>query len=229
MFDDWGWRSIVKDNNAVTSHGHGAGDDLAGPKTADLEAMPDPVKGDISEDINEADQRHDIGDAGIRGICDSALDGWEHCAATDAHDEDAGATTRVTAQVGCAEGENGRVHWSFEEEDTNEHADGSGTAAGTHVCSHGNGDTGVAYHDEFGSQNGRNRRRDETSNGEGNEGIRQHVRRFGGCEAGFVRGIVDEERCDGDLGADVAELSYTWMRKQNVDKVDYRRGGGTYR
>lgn len=69
-----------------------------------------PVRDDISEDVHEPDERHDVRDTRVNGISDSALDGREDRSARDTHDQDTGSATRVAAEIGGAEREDGGVH-----------------------------------------------------------------------------------------------------------------------
>lgn len=161
---------------------------------------------DVHQDKDETDERHDVADARPGRVCDGALDRGEDGPAGDSHDHDTGAALGVAAEVGGAQGEEGRVHGRHEEEDGDEHADRRGAAAGGHVGRHGDGDGRVDDHDEVGLEDGREARGDEAADRESDEAVRQHLRALRGGEVGVLGGVVDEEGGDGDLRPDVAEL-----------------------
>lgn len=93
------------DGTAFDRHG----DDSLGLDTEDVEAVAGPVEAGVGKNDAEAEERHNVGDAGVVGISDGSLDRAEDGCARDTHDEDTGATAGVRAKVGGTEGEEGRV------------------------------------------------------------------------------------------------------------------------
>lgn len=188
-----------------TAHGGSLGDDVLGAH--DDHAVADPVEGDVAEDVDEADERDDVRDAGAgRSVGDGALDRREDGTARDAHDEDAGTAAGVAAEVGGAKGEEGGVHGRLEEEDDDEDGDGGRAGAGADVGVQRDGAAAVDDHDKVGREDGGQAGGDEAADGEGDEGVRQHVGGLRRGVGGVLSGIVDEEGGNGDLRADVAEL-----------------------
>ena len=106
--------------------------------TLDVAASSEPVESDVSEDIDETDERHDVGDTSASRVGNSSLYRWEDCSATNAffelanlfqlfpvrlrltHDQNTGSTTSVTAKVLSTDSEESWVHWRLKEENGNQ-------------------------------------------------------------------------------------------------------------
>ena len=62
---------------------HGGGDDGVALDAEDGEAVADPVEGGVAEDEDEANEGHNVRDAGVGGISDGSLDWGEDSASGD--------------------------------------------------------------------------------------------------------------------------------------------------
>ena len=153
-----------------------SGNDCIALDAEDVEAVADPVEAGVSEDEDEADEGNDVGDAGVGSIGDGSLDWGEDGTSRDTHNHDTGTATSVRAKVGSSEGEEGRVHGSHEEEDNDENTDTGNTADGADGSSAGNGEGSVDNEEEVGLKDRGETSGDETTDSEGDQGVRQHLR-----------------------------------------------------
>jgi len=201
---------VVVDSGDDTTNStalHRGGDDGVALDAEDGEAVADPVEGGVGEDEDEADKGDDVGDAGVGSIGDGGLDWGEDSASGDTHDHDTGTATGVRSKVGSSESEESRVHGSHEEEDNDEDTDTSNTVERADGGSASNGETGVDNEEEVGLEDRRKSSGDETTDGEGDQGVGQHLRTLRVADTTVLVRIVDEESSAGNLGTDVAELS----------------------
>jgi len=113
----------------------------------------------------------------------------------------------VRSKVGSAKSEEGRVHGSHEEEDDDEDTDTSDTTNGADSGSAGNSETGVDDQEEVGLENRRKTSGNETTDGEGNQSVRQHLRALSIADSSILVSIVHKQSSASHLGANVAELS----------------------
>ena len=165
-----------RDDTADSTALHGGGDDGVALDAEDVEAVADPVEAGVSENEDEADEGDDVGDAGVGSIGDGGLDWGEDSTSGDTHDHDTGTATSVRAKVGSSEGEEGRVHGSHEEEDNDENTDTGNTADGADGSSAGNGEGGVDHEEEVGLEDRGETSGDETTDGESDQSVGQHLR-----------------------------------------------------
>ncbi len=166
----------------------------------------EPVEGDIAENIDEADKGNDEGDTSSSSIGDSTLDGREDCSTTDPHNQDTGTTASVASKVGSAESEDGWVHGRLEEIDDDQDTDRDVSGNGADDSVQGNGDDSVNHEEEVRLENSSQTSSDETATSEGDESVGEQVGGLSGSEGSILSGVVDEERANGDLSTDVAEL-----------------------
>ena len=156
----------------------------------------------------EARQRHRHGDLSASPVGNGTEDRREDCAAADRRDEEAGAAFCVSPEAAEREGEDGGEDAGFEEEDEAQTRD-AGVAFGAHGGADEDDDHGhEEQEDPAGFHDFHARARDEAADGE--ETLRDGQLVGPRCRSGpgaDVHDVVDEIACDGDLGADVAELS----------------------
>lgn len=112
----------------------------------------------------------------------------------------------MAAEVGGTEGEDSWVHWSLEEEDGNQDANGRLAVSGSDISVEGNSAACVDGEEEVRLKDGGQASGDEATDSEGDQAVGKHVGGLSGSVVGVLGGVVDEEACDCDLGADVAEL-----------------------
>ena len=174
--------------------------------THDPHAALHPGVDGEGEDNNESDKWNDVGNAGVGSVGNGTLDWWEDGTTGDTHDQDTGTTAGVLAEVGSTESEDGWVHWGLEEEKSDEDTDGSLTVTGNNVGVESNGEDGKDGEDERWLKDHGESGGDETSDGEGDQSIREKVGSLSGGVGSVLGGVVDEERGDSDLSTDVAEL-----------------------
>jgi hypothetical protein len=77
---------VVVDSRNDTANGtalHGSGNDGVALDAEDGEAVAHPVEGSVCEDEAEANERDDVGDAGVGGIGDGGLDRGEDSTSGD--------------------------------------------------------------------------------------------------------------------------------------------------
>ena len=165
------------------------------------------MEGDVGKDDEEADEGNDEGDASVGSIGNGTLDGGEDGTTGDTHDEDTGTATSVDTKVGSSHSEDSGVHGCHEEVDGHNTTNGSLAVTGADVGVKSDGGNGVDDHDEAGAQEGGKTSGDEAADGEGDQSVGEEVGSLSLCPAGLVDSVVDEEGTDGNLGADVAELS----------------------
>jgi hypothetical protein len=173
----------------------------------DLHAAADPANGNVTEDVDETDSRDDVADASALSVGNCSLNRGEDCSARNTHDKDTGGAASMATKVGSTHSEDGRVHGSLEEEDGNQDTDTGDTLTSAAVGSESNGAARVDNHDEVGAQEHGKTSSDESTNGEGDEGIAKHGAGLAGRDTTVLVGIVDEEGSNSDLGTDVTELS----------------------
>lgn len=154
-----------------TAENRGSSDNLLVLDAEDAHAVANPVEGNVSEDVDEANKGNDKGDTGVGSISDSTLDRGEDGTARDTHDEDTGTATGVLAKVGSSEGEDGGVHGSLEEVDDDEDCDSRSAVASADVCVEGNGANRVDGDEEVALEDGSKASSDETTDSEDNEGV----------------------------------------------------------
>lgn len=91
------------------------------------------------------------------------------------------------------------VHWSHEEKYHNQAGDGGSTASSSDIRRQGDGANGVDNQQEVGFEDGRERRCDKSTNGEGDECIGQHA----GCswlgKCRILGDVEEKERRYGHL------------------------------
>ena len=158
----------------------------------DVAAVGDPVVGGVGEDDGEAEEGDDVGDAGVGGVSDGGLDGREDCCARDTHDEDTGTAACVRAKVGSSESEEGRVHRRHEEENDDEHRNTGNALDGADDCGADDGADGVEDEEEVGLEDRRKSSGNETTDGEGDQGVGQHLRALRVADTTVLVCIVDE-------------------------------------
>lgn len=165
-------RNDTTDSTAL----HRGGNDGFALDAEDVEAVADPVEAGVSENEDETDEGDDVGDAGVGSISDGGLDWGEDSTSRDTHNHDAGTATSVRAKVGSSEGEESRVHGGHEEEDNDEDADTSNTANRADSGGAGDGEGSVDNEEEVGLEDRGETSGDETTDSEGDQGVRQHLR-----------------------------------------------------
>lgn len=207
-----------RDDTADSTAFHGGGDDGVALDAEDVEAVADPVEAGVSENEDEADEGDDVGDTGVGSIGDGGLDWGEDSTSGDTHDHDTGTATSVRAKVGSSEGEESRVHGSHEEEDNDEDTDTSNTADGADGSSAGNGEGGVDHEEEVGLEDRGETSGDETTDGESDQSVRQHLRALRVADSSRLVRIVDEESSAGNLQKKVSKVSRIsrWMAALNI-------------
>ena len=124
----------------------------------------------------------------------------------------------MRAKVGSSEGEESRVHGSHEEEDNDEDTDTSNTADGADGSSAGNGEGGVDHEEEVGLEDRGETSGDETTDGESDQSVRQHLRALRVADSSRLVRIVDEESSAGNLQKKVSKVSRIsrWVAAFNI-------------
>ena len=188
-------RNDTTDSTAL----NGSGNDCIALDAEDVEAVADPVEAGVSENEDEADEGDDVGDAGVGSIGDGSLDWGEDGTSRDTHDHDTGTATSVRAKVGSSEGEESRVHGSHEKEDDDKDTDTSNTANGADSGSAGNCEGSVDHKEEVGLEDRGETSGDETTDSEGDQGVRQHLRALRVGNTAILVRIIHEQSSAGNL------------------------------
>ena len=127
----------------------------------------------------------------------------------DTHDKDTSTAAGVPAKVGSTKGEDGRIHGSHEEEDDDDasNARSSVRALARDESRQSNAASGVDHEDEVRLQDVSHTSSDEATDSEDDKTVGEQAGAFFRRVRSGFSGIVDEKGCDGDLSADIAELS----------------------
>lgn len=193
---------VVVDSRDDTTNStalNGSGNDCIALDAEDVEAVADPVEAGVSENEDEADEGDDVGDAGVGSIGDGSLNWGEDGTSRDTHNHDTGTATSVRAEVGSSEGKESRVHGSHEKEDNDQNTHTSNTANRADSGSAGDGERSVDNEEEVGLEDRGETGSDETANGEGDQGVRQHLRALRVGNTTILVRIVHEESSAGNL------------------------------
>lgn len=204
------------DDTAESTTLERGGNNLLALDAKDVHTVADPVHGDIGEDDNETHERDDVGDTGVGCVGDSSLNRWEDGAwllesatclqldlindcsgglltATDTHDQDTSTATGVLSEVCSSKGEDGRVHRGLEEEDHNKDCNRSSSVSSAHNSVESDGRATVNNHNEVGLEDRGQSGSDKAAHGEGDQGVRQHLRCLCGRKRSVLSTVVDEK------------------------------------
>ena len=160
--------------------------------------------GDVGQHNAEAHKGDHIAYTGVGCVCDCTLDRREDCAARYTHDQDASSTSRVASKIGRSERKDRWIHRGLEEEDRDKHANGRGSMSGADVRVECNGTAGVDHNEEIRLQDCCDSCCDKATNRERDQAVRKTLCSLGFRKGCVLGGVVDEERGDGDLRADIA-------------------------
>ena len=197
---------LLHDSTTHDSRSVGGGSGRVDLWTHDAHTSLHPGEDGVGENDNEADEWNDVGDADVGSISNGTLDWWEDGTTRDTHDQDTSTTAGVLAKVGGTKGEDGWVHWGLEEEESDEDTDGSLAVTSSDESVKCDGADGEDGENERWLKDGGKGGSDETSDGERDQSVGEEVRGLSSRVGSVLSGVVDEERSDGNLGTNVAEL-----------------------
>lgn len=185
------------------------------------EAVSAPNPESPSGDVDEARDTDVVGSPGAEVVGKSALNRREDGTTGDTHDEETGTATSVATETGGGEDEDDGVEDGLEEHDHHQADETRETLEGTNADAEDGADDGVDAKEHRGGHEGEESDTNDTADAElsvkvdrrleysreEDKSVREEVGRLGiGVSTGLGR-VVDEEGTDGDLGADVEELS----------------------
>lgn len=113
----------------------------------------------------------------------------------------------MSAEVFSTESEESRVHWCLEEEDGDQDTDGTVALSGADDSIQGDGDSTINHKKKVSLEDCGQTCRYESTDSEGDQGVREEVGSLSGSESTVLSGVVDKEGGNGDLSTNIAELS----------------------
>ena len=155
------------------------------------------MESNVSQDVGETSERNDHRNTGVDSIGNSTLD-WGHDSATrDTHDQDTSTAASVASEVGSTESKDGWVHRSLKEVEEDKHDDTSLARIGADDRVENYSEDSVDNEEEIGLENPAKSKGEEAADGEGNEGVGEHVRCSGLVISG-LESVVDKESTNGN-------------------------------
>lgn len=175
-------------------------------KDSRLAAVLVPDEDSPEGNVDEAGDDEVERDTGAEVVGNRTLNGREDGTARHTHDDEGRAGTSVAAETRRAENEDGGVHDRLEEHDEHDASDTTHAVESADEDSNDGADAGVGKEEDGGGEDREERDTNETANGEEEEGVREELRAASVLDSCVLVGVVEEERANGDLGADVEEL-----------------------
>ena len=174
-----------------------------GPSSSVL--VPDPDS--PSEDVDETRDGDEEGDLDFTTFGDGTLHGREDGSTGNTHNKETGSSSSVSTKTGGTEDEDDWVHDGFETHDGDQADDTTDTREGSDEDDHEESTSGTCGEEDRSRNDGKESDTDESTDGEGDETVRQELRSLRVLEKSDIVSVVEEEGSDGDLSTDVEELS----------------------